>query len=100
VPFQWICGGVSVNYHTLADFRAQHVELLDRIFTTSIAALMQQQLVTLDRVAQDGMKVRASAGAASFRRRATLEDHLAEAQRQIEDLKHELESDPASVESG
>jgi len=97
VPFQWICGGVSVNYHTLADFRTAHVELLDQTLTTSVAVLMQEGLVTLDRVAQDGMKVRASAGAASFRRRATLEEHLAEAEAQIVALKTELDADPAAA---
>jgi len=97
VPFQWICGGVSVNYHTLADFRTAHVELLDQTLTTSVAVLMQEGLVTLDRVAQDGMKVRASAGAASFRRRGTLEAHLAQAQEQIDALKAELDADPAAA---
>jgi transposase len=97
VPFRWICGGVSVNYHTLADFRTGPVELLDQTLTTSVAVLMQQGLVTLDRVAQDGMKVRASAGAASFRRRPTLEEHLAEAQKQIQALRAELEADPAAA---
>ena len=76
VAYRWICGGVSMNYHTLADFRTQHVELLDRLLTESVASLMAEGLVTLDRVAQDGMKVRASAGAASFRRQPTLEEAL------------------------
>ena len=97
LPFQWICGGVSVNYHTLADFRTAHVELLDQTLTRSVAVLMREDLVTLDRVAQDGMKVRASAGAASFRRRPTLEEHLAEAKAQIEALKGELNADPAAA---
>jgi transposase len=97
VAFQWICGGVSVNYHTLSDFRTAHVELLDQTLTTSVAVLMQEGLVTLDRVAQDGMKVRASAGAASFRRRPTLEEHLAQAQEQIDALKAELDADPTAA---
>ena len=97
VAFQWICGGVTVNHHTLADFRTDHVELLDETLTNSVAVLMQEGLVTLDRVAQDGMKVRASAGAASFRRRATLEDHLQQAEEQIEALKQELDADPAAA---
>jgi hypothetical protein len=70
------------------------VELLDQTLTHSAAVLMQQGLVTLDRVAQDGVKVRASAGAASFRRRATLEAHLAQAKAQIAALKAELEAAP------
>ena len=94
--YRWICGGVSMNYHTLADFRTQHVELLDRLLTESVAGLMAEGLVTLDRVAQDGMKVRASAGAASFRRQPSLEEALAEAERQVAALRQELESNPAS----
>ena len=97
VPFQWICGGVSVNYHTLSDFRTQHAEWLDGVLTQSVAALLEQELVEMDRVAQDGMRVRASAGAASFRRKPTLEECLAEAESQVEALKNELESDPAAA---
>ncbi len=97
VAFQWICGGVSVNYHTLSDFRVQHVEMLDNIMTNSIAVLMKEGLVTLDRVAQDGMKVRASAGAASFRRGTTLEECLAEAKQQVERLKAEIDADPTAT---
>lgn len=97
VPFQWICGGVSVNYHTLADFRTQHAEWLDGVLTRSVAALLEQELVEMDRVAQDGMRVRASAGASSFRRKPTLEECLADAEAQVEALKNELESDPSSA---
>ena len=53
--YRWICGGVSMNYHTLSDFRTQHVDLLDRLLTEGVATLMAEGLVTLDRVAQDGM---------------------------------------------
>src|SRR3989338_7561171 len=88
--YRWICGGVSVNYHTLADFRVEHVEDLDRLLTTSVATLMAEGLVTLTRVAQDGVRVRASAGAASFRRRPRLEAFLAEAEAQVEALRREL----------
>lgn len=94
VAFQWICGEVSVNYHTLADFRTAHVEFLDGLLTQSVAALRHEGLVKLERMAQDGMKVRASAGASSFRRRKTLEEHLAEAEQRVKSLKQELETDP------
>lgn len=92
--YRWICGGVKVNHHTLSDFRCARVELLDEWLTHSVAVLMEQDLVTLERVAQDGMRVRASAGAASFRRRSTLERCLAEAQAQVQALKGEIEADP------
>ena len=94
--FRWLCGGVSVNHHTLSDFRVGHVDLLDRLLTHSVAVLREQDLVDLNRVAHDGMRVRASAGAASFHRRVTLEECLAEAEDQVARLKEELEDDPAA----
>ena len=96
VAYQWICGGVSMNHHTLSDFRVAEPEFLDHLLTQSVATLMHEGLVTLDRVAQDGMRVRASAGASSFRRRPTLEECQAEAKEQVEALAQELEEDPAS----
>ena len=92
--YRWICGGVNVNHHTLSDFRCARVELLDEWLTHSVAVLVKQGLVKLERVAQDGMRVRASAGAASFRRRSTLERCLAQAQAQVQALKGESEADP------
>lgn len=95
--YRWLCGGVSVNYHTLADFRTAHVELLDALLTEGVASLLSAGLIELKRVAQDGMRVRASAGSSSFRRRPRLEECCAEAQQQVEALRAELEeADPAA----
>ena len=55
--FRWLCGGVSVNYHTLADFRVHHLEFLDGLLTHSVATLMAEDLVDLNRVAHDGMRI-------------------------------------------
>lgn len=99
IAYRWICGGVSMNYHSLSDFRTQHVELLDRLLTQSVASLMDEGLVTLDRVAQDGMKVRASAGAASFRRKDSLQRLLEEAEQQVQALRAELEADPGAAKT-
>jgi transposase len=94
--FRWLAGGVSVNYHTLSDFRVAHVEFLDSVLTHSVAVLREQGLVDLNRVAHDGMRVRASAGAASFHRQATLEECLQEAKNQVARLKEELDDDPSA----
>jgi transposase len=93
--YQWICGGVGVNDHTLSDFRVQNSDVLDELLTQSVAALMKEGIVDLARVAQDGMKVRASAGASSFRRKKTLRACKREAQEQVTVLKKELKEDPA-----
>jgi transposase len=97
VAYQWICGGVSMNYHTIADFRTAHGELLDELLTVSVATLLHQDMVDLKRVAQDGMRVRAGAGSGSFHRRATLERCLREAKTQVEALRQELRADPAAA---
>jgi transposase len=95
-PYRWICGGVPVNYHTLSDFRVSHGPKLDALLTQVLAALMNQGMVKLKRVAQDGMKVRASAGAASFRRQASLERCRGEATEQVRRLRRELKDDPSA----
>ena len=92
--YKWICGGVSVNHHSLSDFRSEHPELLDDLLTQSAAALMAEGLVDMNRVAQDGVRIRASAGAASFRRKPTLEKCLEEAEKQVEALRQELVDNP------
>lgn len=97
LSYQWICGDVSVNYHTLADFRVNHAEFLDGLLTRQIAQLMSVGAVTLERVAQDGVRVRASAGASSFRRKPTLAECLVEAQAQVATLREEVARDPAAA---
>jgi transposase len=95
--YRWLAGGVGVNYHTLAAFRVEQADVLDGLLTESVAALLADGLVTLATVAQDGMRVRASAGAASYRRRSTLERFLDEAEAQVDALKAELDDDPAAT---
>lgn len=97
--FAWICGGVSVNYHTLADFRVQHERLLDKLFAQSIASLTRKGLVDVNLVAQDGMRIRASAGSDSFRREATPKDHLAKAEEHLAKLEAEQELNPAQLDA-
>jgi hypothetical protein len=58
---------------------------------------MKQGLVKLNRVSQDGIRVRASAGASSFRREATLEHYLKEAEEQVRLLRQELEENPEAT---
>jgi transposase len=89
--YRWICGGVSVNHHTLSDFRSQQAEFLEKVLVDSVAALMHQGLVPLETVAQDGMRVRASAGKSSFRRKPTLEELQQQAEEHLKRLKADNE---------
>jgi transposase len=77
--YLWLCGGVSMNYHSLSDFRVAHGPKLDALITEVLGCLHHAALIDFDHVAQDGIRVRASAGAASFRRAASLQESLAEA---------------------
>ncbi len=94
VAFRWLCGGVSMNAKTLADFRVDHGAVLERLLADSFTALVQAGVASLDRIAQDGVRVRASAGAASFRRHSTLEECRREAEQAIIDLRVQLKDDP------
>lgn len=95
--YKWICGGVSVNHDLLADFRVSHEAVLDALLTQLLTVLLQAGLVTLRRVAQDGIKVRASAGAASFRTKKRLRQFELEAQSQVRRVKQLADADPGRV---
>ena len=95
--YRWLCGGVSVNYHTLAEFRVGAGEMLDRLLAEHLMALTRAGLVDLDVLAQDGVRIRANAATGSFRRGATLAQQLETAQAVVAHLKAELDTDaPAS----
>src|SRR3954465_4238922 len=85
---QWLCGG-GMNAKTLADFRVDHGTLLERLLVDSFTALVRAGVASLDRIAQDGVRVRASAGAASFRRDSTLEGCRSAAEQAVRDLRAE-----------
>jgi transposase len=97
LAYQWLCGGVTVNYHLLADFRSQGGDKWDDLLTQIVASLLAEGLVTMNRVAQDGMRVRASAGKASFRRRGRLETCLQEAREQVQALQQLADESPQAL---
>ena len=90
------CAGVGVNHHTLGDFRVEHAQWLDGQLTRNVAAVLSQGLVSMNRAAHDDMRVRAHAGAASFRRRETLQELMQDAQAQVQALKLEVADDPGA----
>jgi transposase len=85
-PYRWLCGGVSLNHHTLSDFRVDHGAALDELFTQVLASLVDKGLVKVHRISQDGTRVRACAGTASFRRQERLEELLKQAQAHVKEL--------------
>jgi transposase len=97
VGFQWMCGGVSLNHATLAEFRVAHGAVLERLLIDGFAAMLETGQAALDRVAQDGMRVRAAAGAASFRRLGSLARCREAAAARLAELRAEIEADPGTM---
>ncbi len=99
IAYIWICGGVGLNYHTISDFRTDYEQELDELMTQVVNQLDAAGLVDLSTQGQDGMRVRASAGAASFRREPTLEKALEKAQTRAAEVEQasQVEDDPRSA---
>ena len=104
LAYEWLCGEVGVNHHRLSALfksergRSARPERLEALMVQVLAVLMDQGLVSLNRVAQDGMRVRASAGGSSFRRKARLEEHLQDAQAQVAALKNQVDEDSGAAD--
>jgi transposase len=94
LAYRWIAGGVPLNYHGLSDFRVAHVEVLDRLLTESVTALIAEGVVSLAEIAVDGTKVRANASRGSFKTGSKLAHIGAAVEQRLAALKAEIESDP------
>jgi transposase len=96
--YQWLCGGVSVNHHTLSDFRVGHGTELDGLFTQVLTTLVSKDLVKVWRISQDGTRVRACVGTSSFRRGERLMELQRQAKSHVADLRRQLEDPVLSAE--
>ena len=96
-PFRWLCGGVSVNHRLLSDFRTDHADALDGVFTQVLVSLVDKKLVHVSRISQDGVRIRVSAGSSSFRREERLQQLLVQAQQRVLELRKQLESPAQSA---
>jgi transposase len=83
---QWLAGLQKINHHSLSDFRGEHGPALNELFAQLLALLEEAGLVDLQQVMHDGSKIRALAGADSFRREKTLQARLAEARQAVAEL--------------
>jgi transposase len=96
--YRWICGGVSLNYHTINDFRVDHEKALDDLLTQMIAALLSTNLISVERISNDGTRQRAGAGRNSFKTAATLAEHLEDARAHVEALKQQAQDPTMSLQ--
>jgi transposase len=96
-PYKWILGGLTVNYHLLASFRVGHGDALDETFTVLVATLVDKGLVKGERIMQDGIRVRASAGAGSFRSEERLDELLEGSRQHVKKLREQIDDPAASA---
>ena len=96
-PYRWLCGGVSLNHHTLGDFRVDHGAALDDLLTQVIASLVEKKLVSVHRITQDGTRLRACCGASSLRRQDRLKLLLEQARAHVDELKALLDDPEQSA---
>jgi transposase len=94
LAYRWIAGGVPLNYHGLSDFRVGHVDVLDRLLSESVTALIGEGVVSLAEIVVDGTKVRANASRDSFKTGSKLARIGAAVEQRLASLKAEIESDP------
>lgn len=99
LAYQWLCGGVNMNYHTISDFASDHGEKFNEWLTESVAIFMHHGIVTLEEVAQDGMRVRAWAGKSSFRKEKTLKECYKVAKQYLNKLHKEFAKNPSNSRS-
>src|SRR5882757_5276798 len=95
-PFLWLCGGVTVNHRLLSDFRTDHGSALDALFTQVIASLVDKKVVSVSRISQDGVRVRVSAGASSFRGEERLQELLHQSREHVEQLRKQVDAGVAA----
>src|SRR6267154_5732464 len=93
--FQWLCGLGEINHHTLSDFRSNHDASLGELFVQVLGVLSAEGLVSLERVMHDGTKIKACAGADSFRRQERLEQHLEAARQLVQSLEQSANDEPS-----
>lgn len=91
--YQWLTGMKVVNYHSLTDFRVKHEVALRQLFIQILAVLSKAGLVSLERVMNDGTKIKANASKHSFHGRERIKDHLAAARQHVNELERKSEEE-------
>lgn len=97
LAFRWLCGGVTVNHRLLSEFRSLHADEFNVVLRDMVAALLTTGLVTMQSVAQDGLRTRASAGSSSFRSQPKLHEALQQAEQQIAALARLSQEQPEEL---
>lgn len=95
--FRWIVGNRKVGHTKLSEFRVGHRAALESLMTQVLGVLLEKELVSLEVVAQDGTRLRASASAPSFRSAGSLEDCREQARLHVKAVLAEADDPAASA---
>jgi transposase len=98
LAYLWLLGGVTVNYHTLADFRTTAGAVLDQLLSQSLTGLIASGSVDARTLAVDGMKLQSLASGRSFRSAGRLAELHRAAVATVRKLRAEVDEDPAASE--
>jgi hypothetical protein len=94
--FRWIAGDLHVSHTLLSEFLTDHQDAMVTLFTDVLGVLKSKGLIFLPehRVAQDGTRVQANAGAGSFRTRAALADAREQAELHLHAILARVDDPP------
>jgi transposase len=96
--YLWLLGGVSVNHHTLSDFRSEAGRVLDELLSQSLTALIAAGSVDVRTLAVDGMKLQSLASGRSFKSAGRLAELHRASVETVRKLRAEIDEDPAASE--
>lgn len=94
--YRWLRGDVPLNRTTINDFRSDNPEKFKHLLTSCLAVLRSQDLLTDEEMAQDGTRVKASAGFNSYRRKQTIEEYQKQAMEYLTTLEEEQKKNPGA----
>lgn len=91
--YQWLTGMKVVNHHSLSDFRVDHGEALNQLFVQILGVLTLEGLIDLERVMNDGTKIKTWASKGTFRGEKRVKEHLEIARRHIAEVEASSDED-------
>jgi transposase len=98
VRFMYLSGMQYPDFRTIADFRKDNNDLLQKYFTEIVRLCMEAGMVSLNHIAIDGTKVKASASKKRMKERDALAAQLAEVEAEIARLLEHAQSVDRSEE--
>jgi transposase len=96
--YKWIAGGTPINRTMISEFRSLNPEKFEDLLTSCLAVMVKSNVISDQDFAQDGTRVKASAGFNSFHRDETLEALKKEISTRIIELETELSKNPSGYD--